>query len=95
MYATERMVAGQVVDIVEEGGDEENEIDQDRVYLGYFEAKPDYMQLLRILKPFFWPTSGPRQVVTRNRIQAILTWVIVIISKVTAFKLDINFDLDR
>lgn len=38
--------------------------------------------MLRLLQPFFWPTSGSRYEVGCNRARSLLTWVCVAISKV-------------
>mmetsp|Transcript_16120 Transcript_16120/g.34837 ORF Transcript_16120/g.34837 Transcript_16120/m.34837 type:complete len:879 (-) Transcript_16120:38-2674(-) len=40
------------------------------------------LQTLRVLKPYFWPSTGTWREVTMNRVRASLTWVFVALSKV-------------
>ncbi|CAE7612983.1 abcB6 [Symbiodinium natans] len=41
-----------------------------------------FIQTLKVLKPYFWPSTGKPQEVLLNRIRASLTWFCVVLSKV-------------
>ena len=56
------------------------------------EAEPDtaqyssaltFVQTVRVLKPYFWPTTGRPAEVLMNRIRALTTWACVVLSKVS------------
>eukprot|EP00929_Paragymnodinium_shiwhaense_P023484 TRINITY_DN14690_c0_g1_i1.p1 TRINITY_DN14690_c0_g1~~TRINITY_DN14690_c0_g1_i1.p1 ORF type:complete len:855 (-),score=217.69 TRINITY_DN14690_c0_g1_i1:194-2758(-) len=42
-----------------------------------------FVQTLRVLKPYFWPSTGKPTVVLMNRIRAVSTWLCVAISKIS------------
>jgi len=49
-----------------------------------YKSKLSYWQTLKVMKPYFWPTTGERMEVLLNRTRAISTWVFVIGSKVAS-----------
>jgi len=42
-----------------------------------------FVQTVRVLKPYFWPTTGRPAEVLMNRIRALTTWACVVLSKVS------------
>eukprot|EP00435_Cladocopium_sp_Y103_P042829 s69_g11.t3 len=42
-----------------------------------------FLQTVRVLRPYFWPTSGRPSEVLMNRIRALTTWLCVVLSKVS------------
>lgn len=43
-----------------------------------------FLDLSRLLRPYFWPTTGTRREVSMNRLRAVLTWLCVIGSKASS-----------
>jgi len=48
-----------------------------------YKSSLTYMQTLKVMKPYFWPTTGTSMEVFMNRARAISTWAFVIVSKAT------------
>ncbi|CAE7449408.1 Abcb6 [Symbiodinium sp. CCMP2592] len=46
-----------------------------------YSSKLSFFQTLKVLKPYFWPSTGKPQEVLMNRIRASLTWFCVVLSK--------------
>jgi len=48
---------------------------------GQYKSSLSFMQTLKVMKPYFWPTTGTSMEIFMNRARAISTWGFVIISK--------------
>eukprot|EP00913_Durusdinium_trenchii_P018935 g17793.t1 len=64
--------------IEQETTSEQNEADEHAQY----SSALSFFQTVKVLKPYFWPTTGKPVEVFMNRIRALTTWICVVLSKV-------------
>lgn len=49
---------------------------------GQYSSSMTLWQIIRVLKPYFWPSTGTTRELVVNRTRAVMTWVCVLFSKV-------------